>query len=121
MVVGFGDGVEALFNSDAGHAPGRGEMANKGDVLGSADEQLSGGQIVRIQCACSIAVWNRDESFPPASRQGLEDGIAQDIRMMAVTEMKGPGLAERLMYHERRGFIKGLRAEVGVIGCGEGL
>lgn len=41
--------------------------------------------------------------------------------MIAMEQMKGPGFAERLMDQERGGFIKGLRAEVGVIGGGEGL
>jgi hypothetical protein len=119
--VGFSDGVETLFDGDAGHSPGRGEMANEGDVLGASDEQLGGGQIVRIQCANTVAVGNRDEAFPPAGRQGLEDGIAEDIDMIAMAQMKGPRFTERLMDQERRGFIKGLRAEVGVIGGGEGL
>ena len=119
--VGLSDGVETVLDSDAGHSPGRGEMANEGDVLGASDEQLCGGQIVRIQCACSVTVGNRDESFPLADRQGLEDGIAQDVDMIAMEQMKGPGFAERLMDQERGSFVKGLRAEVGVIGGGEGL
>jgi len=45
----------------------------------------------------------------------------KNICMVAVAEMEGAGLAERLVDHERRRLIKGLRAEIRIVGDGQRL
>ena len=72
---------------------------------------------------CSTIVFARRPHKPlsPTWSQGLEDGLPQDIRMVAVTEMEGSRFPERFVDHESGGFVKRLRTEIGIIGGCERL
>lgn len=95
------------------------EMDQQRNVLGTADKEFHHREIMRLQRMGRGAAGNGNEPLSPTCRQGFQNGIPQNIRMVSVTQVVGAVFAQGLIEHGPREFVEGIRAQIGIVGGGK--
>jgi hypothetical protein len=90
------------------------EIPDEVQILGATDEDFYGSQVVGIKRKSAIGTRYGYQAVAPPGGQGFENGIAQDIGVISVTQVIGPVPAERLIEHDRGDLVLRLRADIGV-------
>ncbi len=88
-------------------------------ILGSGDHEFHCGKVVRINGKNIRAAGHGNEALDPPRGQGFKDVIAEDIGMIAMTQMKRMGCPKGFLEHASRGFIKWLGTKVRIKGAGK--
>ncbi|OYU44916.1 MAG: hypothetical protein CFE44_10320 [Burkholderiales bacterium PBB4] len=96
------------------------QMTNQFMILWASHQEFDGGQIVGIQRVCILGFRHGNETHSPAGRKGLQDRITENVRMESVDAVVSPILSQGLIKHDRREFVEGLGADIGVVSGGEG-